>query len=319
MIRSLARSPLTLVLLLVLLSTGCPDKGRKESIQRANAGIKALSAKQFDTAITEFKDAIAAYKDNHYAHYLLGESYRGKKAFDKASEAYAEAVRLKPDNEMYQMIYGVSLYEEAVDRAREDAARLQNKKPAEVEVDYSVIDFDQAEQHLLAAVKINPNLYFEHAYLGRIYRATGRPKEAAQAFSKAIEANPREWAPYVALGELYRRWDYPNEAIQVLTQGVELVPGQVDKAELDYVLGMAYTDKQDDAKAIEAFTAAIDASKDKHIAKFMRGQAYFRQGNLKAADKDLEAYAKAAGASDATNKSIAQKLRFSIGAKLQGG
>ena len=44
-----------------------------------------------------------------------------------------------------------------------------------------------------------------------------------------------------------------------------------------------------------------------------------KAGDLKAADKDLEAFAKAAGPADATNKSIAQKMRFSIAAKLQGG
>ena len=46
------------------------------------------------------KDAIAAYRDNHAAHYYLGEAYRGKKVFDKAAEGYAEAVRIKPDNVM---------------------------------------------------------------------------------------------------------------------------------------------------------------------------------------------------------------------------
>lgn len=309
----------TLAPLVMLFAIGCGDPGRKESIERTNAGNKALGAKQYDTAINEYKDAVSADRDNHLAHYYMGEAYRGKKVYDKAVEAYSEAVRIKPDNVMYQMMLGVAQYEEAVAKAREDLARIENKKPNEVEVDLSTLNFDQAEQHLVAAVKINPNLYLEHHYLGRIYRATGRPREAAEAFSKAIVANPREWAPYVALGELYRKWDYPNEAIQVLTQGVEHVVSQVEKGELQYVLGMAYTDKQDDAKAIEAFTAAIDANKDKAIAKFMRGQAYIRTNNLKAADKDLEEFAKAAGASESTNKSIAQKMRFAIQAKLQGG
>ncbi|MBK9030357.1 MAG: tetratricopeptide repeat protein [Myxococcales bacterium] len=319
MSRSFVRTTLASLSLVLVFAAGCGDTGRKESIQRANAGHKALGAKQFDTAITEYKEAVRAYRDNHAAYYFMGEAYRLKKDFDKATEAYAEAVRIKPDNVMYQMMYGVALYEDGVAKAREDAARVQNKKPAEVEVDYSMINFDQAEQHLLAAVKLNADLYFEHMYLGRIYRATSRPREAAESFSKAIVSNPREWAPYVALSELYRKWDYPNEAIQVLTQGVEHVPGQVEKAALHYQLGMAYTEKQDDAKAIEAFTAAVEASKDLHVAKFMRGQAYFRKGDFKAADKDLEAYAKAAGPADATNKSIAQKMRFSIAAKLQGG
>jgi tetratricopeptide (TPR) repeat protein len=216
------------------------------------------------------------------------------------------------------MMYGVALYEAAVAKGREQQAK-PGQKPAEVQVDYSLLNFDQAEQHLLEAVKINADIFFEHAYLGKIYRATGRPREAAESYSKAVVANPREWAPYVALGELYRRWDYPNEAIQVLTQGVEHVPGKVEKGELHYVLGMAYTDNHDDTKAIESFTEAINVNEDKHIARFMRGQALYRKGDLKAADKDLEQFAKAAGPAEAVNKSIAQKLRFAIAAKLQGG
>ena len=313
------RSTLGLVSLSLLLAAGCGNAGRKESIERTNNGNKALGAKQFDSAILEYKEAVRAYKDNHAAYYYMGESYRLKKDYDKATEAYAEAVRIKPDNVMYQMMYGVGLYEDAVAKATADEARRTNKKPTEVQIDFSQINFDQAEQHLQAAVKLNADLFIEHAYLGRIYRANGQPRQAAEEFSKAIVANPREWAPYVALGELYRKWDYPNEAIQVLTQGVDLVPGQVDKAQLQYVLGMSYTDKQDDAKAIEAFTAAIDASKDMHVARFMRGQAHMRKGDFKAADKDFEAFAKSAGPAEATNKSIAQKMRFSIAAKLQGG
>lgn len=319
MLRTLLRSPLAPLTLVVLLCAGCPDEARNESIRRTNAGAKALSAKQYETAINELKEAVRSLKDNHYAHYLLGEAQRGKKDFVHAAESFAEAVRIKPDNVMYQMMYGVSLYDAAVQRAREDTARLQNKKPNEVEIDYSTINFDQAEQHLQAAVKLNPDLYYEHHYLGRIARETGRPREAAESFSKAIVANPREPAPYVALGELYRKWDYPDQAIQVLTQGVEHVPGQSDKSDLFYVLGMAHTDKQDDTKAIEAFTEAIDKRKDNHRAKFMRGQAFFRKGEYKRADKDLEDFAKSAGSAEATNKSIAQKMRYSIAAKLQGG
>ena len=319
MLRILFRSPLAPMTLVLLLCAGCPDEARNESIRRTNAGAKALSAKQHETAILELKEATRALKDNHYAHYLLGEAYRGKKDYAHAAESLGEAVRLKPDNVMYQMMYGVSLYDKEVAQAREDQARLQNKKPNEIQVDLSQLSFDQAEQHLQAAVKLNGDLYYEHHYLGRIARETGRPREAAEEFSKAIVANPREPAPYVALGELYRKWDYPDQAIQVLTQGVEHVPGQADKSDLYYVLGMAYTDKQDDTKAIEAFTHAIETRKDNHVAKFMRGQAYIHKGELKKGDKDLEEFGKAAGSNQSTNKSIAQKLRFSIAAKLQGG
>ena len=302
----------------VAVLTGCPNEGRNESIKRGNAGAKALGAKQFDTAVTEYKEAVGADRENHNAWYHLGHAYIGKKDFPKAAEALESAVRLKPNDAMYQMWLGVAQYEAALDKARSDEATRQKKKKEEVEVDLRSINYDSAMQHLESAVKLNGDLYRAHYYLGRIYRDSDKPQQAAEEFTKSIQSWPRFHAPYVALGEMYRRWDYPDQAIQVLSQGVEHVMEQDEKSQLLYVLGMAYFDKLDDSKAIESFSKAIELRKDNHDAKFQRGLAYFRKGELKAADKDLEEYAKAAGASAQANKGIAQKIRFQIAAK-QGG
>lgn len=297
---------------------GCRDEGKIESINRANAGFKAVSEKQFETAANEFKDAVKANKDNHQAWYGLGGASEAKKAYEQAVEAFENAVRLKPDDAMYQMRLGIALYEAAVDKARTDEAARQKKKKEEVQPDFRSLNFDTALQHLEAAVKAVPELYKAHHYIGRIHRAADRPQQAAEAFTKSIQAWPRFQAPYVALTEIYRRWDYPDQAIQVLSQGVDHVIEAEEKSQLFYLLGMAYFDKLDDSKAIEAFTKAIELRKDYHDARFQRGMANFRKGDLKAADQDLAEFGKAAGPSQADNKSIAQKIRFQIAAK-QGG
>ena len=80
---------------------------------------------------------------------------------------------------------------------------------------------------------------------------------------------------------------------------------------------MAYFDKGDDAKAIEAFGKAIEFNKDAFRSRFQRGMAYFRRGELKSADTDFDSYIKVAGPSQATFKAIAQKKRYEIMAKLQ--
>jgi tetratricopeptide (TPR) repeat protein len=322
MLRSFRFSLAPLSILLALLAlTGCPDKSRKEAIERANAGARALSAKQFDTAITELKEAVAAYRGHHYAHYMLGEAYRGKKQFDKAAEAYAEAVKLKADNVMYQMMYGVSLYEEAVAQATDDAAKLQKKKPTEVQIDYSTINFENAEKYLNEAVKLNPNLYFEHAYLAKIYRATGRPREAAEAFSKAIVANPREWAPYVASGRAVPQVGLPDRGDPGADPGrrARARAGRQGRAVLParHVVLRQARRRQGDRGVLVGDRRERRTSTS---PSFMRGQAYLmNKGDLKAADKDFEAFSKSAGPAEATNKSIAQKMRFTIAAKLQGG
>ncbi len=305
-------------LALLTLLTGCPDEARNESIKRANAGFKAQGAKQYETAANEFKEAVRVDKDNHSAWYGLGGAHIGKRAYEPAAEALENAVRLKPSDAMYQMWLGVSLYEATVDKARTDQANDLKKKKEDVKPDLRTLNFDTALQHLEAAVKLNPELYRAHYYMARIYRDGDKPQQAAESFTKSIQSWPRFQPPYVALGEMYRRWDYPDQAIQVLSQGVEHVMEQEEKSQLLYVLGMAYFDKLDDKQAIESFTKAIDMRKDNHDAKFQRGLAHFRKGDLKEADKDLSEYSKAAGPSAADNKSIAQKVRFQIAAK-QGG
>src|SRR2546430_7609572 len=50
-------------------------------------------------------------------------------------------------------------------------------------------------------------LWRAHYYIGRIYRDTGKSKEAAEALTRALQGAPSDPGPWVALAELYRRWE----------------------------------------------------------------------------------------------------------------
>jgi tetratricopeptide (TPR) repeat protein len=308
-----------LVLGLSLAGSACGNAARNDSIKKANLGVKALSNKALDTAVNEFKEAVRLYKENHSAWFHLGESYRLKKVWGEAVNAYSNAVQLKGNDVMYRLRLGAALYEAAVEKARNDeAARLQ-KKPEEVNPDLHAVNFDQALQHLDAAVKGNAGLYNAHYYMAKIALHQNKPQQAAEAFTKAITAYPRFQAPYIALVNLYRSWDHTEQAIQVAAQGIEYVLGNEDKSELYEAQGMAYFDKGDDAKAVEAFGKALELNKDAFRSRFQRGMAYFRRNELKSADADFDLYLKVAGPSQATFKAIAQKKRYEIMAKLQPG
>ena len=293
---------------------GC-NQALNDSKTAANVGAKAYGQKQYDTAITEYQKAIEKYKDNHVAWYGLGASYIGRGDWEKASEAFSKAVAIDDKQSMYQMYYGVSLYEKAVKGAREDQAKKLNKKPEEVSPDLSGVNFDTAVQHLQEAVKINGDLWRAHYYLGRIYREGDKAKDAADEFTKSLQADPRASGPYIALSELYRRWDYTDQAIQVASQGAVNVPDPNEQSDIWYVLGMGYDDKMMHDKAIEAFDKAIESKKDNHKAKFQRGQAYFRKGDFTHAKRDLEEFSKSSGASLEFAKQQATKMLMDIAAK----
>lgn len=306
-----------LTLSLALGGAACGNAARNDSIKKANAGVRALTSRNLEVAVNEFKEAVRLYKENHAAWFQLGEAYRLKKNWTEAVNAYSNAVQLKASDVMYQLRLGASMYEAAVDKARTEEANRLGKKAEEVNPDLHNVNFDQALQHLEAAVKGNSGLYNAYYYMAKIYMNQGKPQQAADAFTKAITAYPRFQAPYIALVNLYRQWDYTEQAIQVAAQGIEYVIGNEDKSELYEAQGMAYFDKGDDAKAIESFSKAIELNKDAFRSRFQRGMAKFRKGDFKSADQDFDDYLKVAGPSQASFKAIAQKKRNEIMMKLQ--
>jgi tetratricopeptide (TPR) repeat protein len=301
-----------------LLLGGCLDKSKNESIKAANEGTKAYGQKQFETAVERYQKATEKWKENHVAWYGLAGSYIGKKDWKNASDAMEKAVNVAGDQAMYQMVYGYTLYEKAIYSAKQDQARKDNKKPEEVSPDLTNVNFEKPLQHLQESVKLNNELWRAHYYIGRIYRDTGKSKEAAEELTKALQSAPPDPGPWVALAELYRLWDYTDQAIQVASQGAAIVPGANEVSDVWYEVGMGYDDKRLDDKAIEAFTKALESRRDNHKAKFQRGQAYFRKGDHTNAKRDLEEFSKSGGNSVEFAKQQASKMLMDIAAKSAG-
>jgi tetratricopeptide (TPR) repeat protein len=305
-------------LIAVLALAGCPNDAHNEAAKLNTEGNKALGQKQYETAINDFEKAVEKNHDYHLAWYGLGVAYYQKNDYAKAVDALEKCVQLAPEQPMYQMMYGVALYEKGVDSAKDEQAHKANKKKEEIDPDLSGVNFEKSQQHLQEAIKLNPDMWRAHYYMGRIYRAGDKAKEAAEQFTQAIKGDPREWAPYVALSELYLKWDYADQAIQVASQGVANVPGSNDTSEIWYDLGMAYDAKKMEDKAIEAFTKAVETKRDNHKAKFQRGQAYFRKGDMTNAKRDLEDFNKSGGASLEFIKQQASQMLMQIAAKQAG-
>lgn len=300
---------------LLVVLPGCQNEARNDSINAANEGARAYGQKQYETAIAAYNKAVQKLPENHSAWYGLSAAYAGKQDWTSAAAMMAHAVQLAPEQAMYQLYYGRFLYEEKVQQAREAEARRENKKPEEVAPDLTAVNFEVALQHLQEAIKLNADLWRAHYYIGRIYRDTGKSKEAAEELTKALQAGAIDPEPWVALAELYRRWDYTDQAIQVAEAGTAVVPGSHEKSQIWLEVGMGYDDKRLNDKAIDAFTKALEAKRDDHIAKFQRGQAYYRKGDYGNAKRDLEEFSKTGGTSVQFEKQQASKMLVDIAAK----
>ena len=104
---------------------------------------------------------------------------------------------------MYQMWYGVSLYEKALKSARDDQAKKENKKPEEVQVDLATVNFEKARDHLKEAIKLNKDMWRAHYYLGRIYRVVktdSRPRAPTPRCRSSGARRPSGRTPGTAPG-----------------------------------------------------------------------------------------------------------------------
>jgi tetratricopeptide (TPR) repeat protein len=306
----------TLLAAVLVLSTGCLDKTQNEARKAANDGAKAFGLKQYDTAIERYKKATEKWRDHHRAWYGLGAAHREKKEFKEAADAFEKAVGLLPDDAMYQLLYGISLYEKTVASVKDTQAVKMGVKPEAIgddQVDLTAANFEKTLQHLKEAAKLNPELWRAHYYIGKVYRDQGKMKEAADAITKSLNFAPPEPAPWIALSEIYKKWDYTDAALQVAEQALQAV--QTDQSQLWYVAGHAYEQKGLYDKAIESYTKSLQAKPDEKNSKFQRGQAYFRKGDFVNAKRDLEEYSKSAGKTADFEKQQASRMLMDIAAK----
>jgi tetratricopeptide (TPR) repeat protein len=144
-----------------------------------------------------------------------------------------------------------------------------------------------ALEALLVALQLDDRLWRGHYYIGRIHRDHGESRAAAERFTRALALHASEASPYIALCELYRGWQYRDEAMAIGELGARVVPGSSD---VWFELGMAHDERGNAAKAIEAFTRALDLRPDNAQAQFQRGQTYFRKHDVAHATADLEAF-----------------------------
>jgi tetratricopeptide (TPR) repeat protein len=254
-----------LVSFTLLAASACANEQLNSSIEHMNLGIEAFRNGAHGKAVEQFEKAAKGYPENHVAWYYLGQAYREIDRWENSADAFANAVKVKSDNAMYLMFLGIALYH----------AGKQS----------------MASSYLERAVQTEQGLYRAHWYLGAIYSETERPQEAAQSWSLAATLNPAWGRPFVSLGKLYLRWDMIAEAIAVLEQGKQHAETE-QLPDIYYYLGMAYDAQKNWDKAIDAYSIALEKSremkKDNVEAKFQRGIAYMHKGDKTKARADLE-------------------------------
>lgn len=284
------------------------DQTINASIDRMNACNQAIVARRYDTAISECQAATDIWEGNHLAWYARAGAHMARREWRQAKAAAEHAVTLRPDQAMYQLYYGIALYEAAHDEAR--GARAHTAAP-------SAPKLEAARAALIAADKRAPELWRAHFYLGRVYRELDDARRAAVQFNATIRTNPGYLPAYIALIEIYRRWDYVDQALAVAMLGTASVPA-AGAADLWFEAGIIHDARHADDQAIEAFSKAIAASPGDAGAKFERAQLYLRKGDLAGARRDLEEVARSTDPRAGVTKQLATQLLAALAARRAG-
>jgi|HubBroStandDraft_1064217.scaffolds.fasta_scaffold03270_3 tetratricopeptide (TPR) repeat protein len=141
-----------------------------------NAGHEAMTAKQYDVAVTQFAKAGEMAPDQQViwanlgdAEIALAKTKTGAEhddALNKGMEAYKKALELKPDDAGVHNNYGLAL--------------AGAKK------------FDEAQAELAKAAQLDPPSAGKYYYnLGALLVNNGQAEPAGEAFKKAIDADPK--------------------------------------------------------------------------------------------------------------------------------
>jgi len=119
--------------------TPTPTPARKSKNDKKEKIIRTKdSEKAFEKAVAAYKKILAENKEDDAAYYNLGRSYNKLDEDEEAQKALKEAVKLKPEEPLYQTEYGTILiklaqYDEAV-RALKKALEIdpENSEAAEL-------------------------------------------------------------------------------------------------------------------------------------------------------------------------------------------
>lgn len=171
-------------------------------------------------------DAIAKAPNNARAYGSLGIVYKKRGEHDKAIELFEKSMSL---GKAYPEVF-LHLGDIYFDRK----------------------DYNKAVMYLEAAFKIDFSKKVRLGILnklGRTYGKLGENEKAVEAFEEAIRLYPDATVPYNNLGVLYVRTGQLDRAIDVFERALKIQ----ENKDIYYNLAVAYREKGDMAKAIDAY------------------------------------------------------------------
>jgi len=182
----------------------------KRAAIRMQLAVGYYQNAQYETALDEVKQAIAADPDNAEAYGLRALIYTGMGQLQRADDNYQQALRLKPGSPDLANNYGAFLCQsldrpaQAMPYFERALANRAYQTPVSALLNAGVCNirsrnFDAAERHLLDALRYNPDLQATNTGLARVYFERRDYQRAGFFINRLIETAKLDTLPADAL------------------------------------------------------------------------------------------------------------------------
>ena len=248
-----------LLVILCVLAAGTPQAQAPTPEAQVAAGLRYANARQFDRAIEAFQEAIRQNPALPAAHLGLGSAYHNMGRLADAVEPLTTAVRLDPQNAGAHLNLGVTL------------AMLRRQ--------------DEAMAALMEAKRLSPqDARIRNAVGNALNNGFSQLDAALEEYREAARLEPRVAGFHLDAGIMLVRLGRPAEAVDSLGQALRLDPAH---REARYHLSNAYTQMGRYDEAIGSWTGFLQLVPDESEALHNRAWVYMyagRQGAAAAAD-----------------------------------
>jgi tetratricopeptide (TPR) repeat protein len=264
---------------------------------------------QYLEAIAYFTEALGQRKDDAGLLYKRGRAHLAVQHYQQAIDDFNDALKAKPDYvdphlDRAAAFFYLARYGEAVKDY--DAILTADPKNADALFGRGLTenkrkDYSEAVNNLQAAVTQNPKYTEAYQELGRVYDATGKLKEAVDAYTRALGLDESA-ETYYNRAVAYRKLGRPDDALKDYTHAISLNSGHM---QFFNDRGDAYMKAGRIKEAVRDFDSAIALDSDSDKAR----------RNIKIAGSQLLKRSAASGLPDALTDTALAYLALGDNAK----
>jgi len=233
-------------------------------VEAYTAGMTALRASDYPTAIARLREAVAAANRADF-HLGLAEALEKSGAIDDGLREYEAAAALEPGNVRYtgewakalnragRTSEAVQAYEAAIQL---DGANLANLKEL-ANIHLRNESFEKARPHLERIVALQPDDLTPRLSLARALDAARDLPAAGQQYQAILTAMPKADLARALYSDLLMRQNRPADALALLEEGLRL---DADAAILHREKGRIFDRQSRNAEAVAAYREYVRLS-----------------------------------------------------------